>query len=112
MSYNLYEIDHFQLDNLLFNRVPFKLISLSESLSSFYSGLQLMHLKASEVVLPANLESVLSYFETQNLTKDFALVFICSNGEVSKAIQEKVYALGYINVYFIKNGITSLKNKG
>lgn len=111
MKPSLYELDQFQLDNLLYNRVPFKLITLGESLISYYSGLQLMHLKTCEVVLPSA-DDILNYVTNENLTKDHALVIVGRDNAEGEMIQKKMMASGYINVFFIKDGVASLQGQG
>lgn len=108
MNSSLFAIDHFQLDNLLYNRIPFKLIAFNESASPFFSGLQLMHLKTCEVSVAPSVENVTAYFKQENLPKDFAAVLICTDGETSKQIQKQMMDAGYVNVYYIKQGLQSL----
>lgn len=111
MKPSLYELDQFQLDNLLYNRVPFKLMTLRESLTPYFSGLQLMHLKTCEVVLSSP-EDILDYVSKENLTKDHALVIVGNDSAEGEMIQKKMMASGYINVFFIKDGVASLQVQG
>lgn len=121
------EIGYFQFENLIHNRVPFRLIGLDIDMNFTHSfnPMHKLHLKNCLVSVASHeklnqswIKGLLSKFNLiqiytdeilkNNFSKHDGLILICKNGEHSKKVQKKLEELGFLNVYFYKDGLEKL----
>lgn len=99
---NLNKIGFYQLNSLIENRVPFAFFNLATDIQSWYSSIQKLHVEAWQILLTE--DQVQNELESRKLPKDFAIVFLCPDGQQSSRIAEDLQAKGYTNVYLIDGG--------
>lgn len=104
---NLNEINYFQFENLIKNRVPFVLVALGVDLDSFYKDFHQRHL--AQVLWSCSPEEFLREAPKKFSDLGTAFVFICTNGELSKKLCNQSASLGYLNTYFCGGGLQALQ---
>ena len=98
----LNKISFFQFDNLICNRIPFLLVNLGVDLSNLYSSIQKTHLETYQLITEAN--KALDDLQQKQISKDFAIVLICLDGQKSDELSIKLEKNGYTNVYVVNGG--------
>ena len=97
-------LERFQLENLISNSVSFLFFNLSPdfaSLSLSDSALELLNLSKLKTK-----EEIKKFCKKQD--KSRPIVLICENGSESKLLAQFLQKEGFINVFFLKEGIISL----
>jgi len=102
----LNKINFFQLDNLINNRVPFIFYNLSTSIADWYNSVNKLHVQNYEKLVQAG--EVLSDLQTNKVPKDFAIVLLCPDGQLSMKLYEELQKLAYTNVYVVDGGYQQL----
>lgn len=99
----LNKINFYQFDNLVRNRVPFLFFNFSgESLVTWYTVLEKMHLQTYEILLGA--EALDAELELRRAPRDAAIVLLCPDGKLSLRLYGELAAKGYTNVYVVDGG--------
>lgn len=98
----LNQINFFQFDNLIGNRIPFLLLNLGVDLSGLYSSIQKTHLETYQV--QTDLNQAEAELQKKQIPKDFAIVVICQDGRQSAELFKKLEKNGYTNVYVVNGG--------
>jgi rhodanese-related sulfurtransferase len=107
MAFN--ELGFFQFDNLVRNRIGFVLLLINATLENVYTGLEKDHIKKASVELTsANVAQALEKMAERNVNQQDAIVILCKDGEQSRELAEALEEQGFINVYFITGGLTTL----
>ena len=102
----LNQINFFQFDNLVKNRVPFTLLNFGTSLIPLYSSVYKNHLENQEILTDeSKFEQVLA---EKKIPKDGALVLICNDGQNSSKLYRDLEKKAYTNVYLINGGYQQL----
>lgn len=108
MSLLLNEISFFQFDNLIRNRIPFLLLNLTEETPRLYSqALYQKHLEAMEN--KTNKTQALALLSQKSYPKHEAILVLCQNGNQSCELATSLEKDGYLNVFFVKGGLETLK---
>lgn len=107
MSLDLNEIGEFQFENLIRNRIPFVFINLTTNLpqlfaQSFYQN----HLESIEIRTQDS--DVVEKLKQKNHPSHEAILIICEDGNRSKQLVSILEAAGYLNVFFLAGGMSSL----
>lgn len=103
----LNQINYFQLDNLVRNRVPFLFLNMSgEDLSAGYTSIYKMHVENNQKMVAHDM--VLKEFLNPTLSKDTAVVLLCADGAKSAEIAAEFEKNGYTNVYVMDGGYQQL----
>ena len=100
MHYN--QINFYQLDNLINNRVPFMFYNMSSSLADWYISVNRMHVASHEQLLKP--EDVISDVGQKKVPKDYAIVLLCNDGSASIKLSSELEKLAYTNVYVVNGG--------
>ena len=102
----LNQINFFQFDNLVKNRVPFTLLNLGPSLIPLYTSIYKSHLENQEILTTeADLDQVLS---EKKIPYDGALVLICEDGQKTAKLFIELEKKSYTNVFLINGGYQQL----
>lgn len=96
------QINFFQLDNLINNRVPFMFYNMADSVSDWYSSVSKMHIVTYELLLKP--EEILPDIKQKKVPKDYAIVLLCPNGVLSQKLSQELENLAYTNVYVVNGG--------
>lgn len=105
------EIGSYQIENLVMQRVPFTLLDLTnqtnlikpfEHLNPYYLNFLKTQIAKTTVAEYKSTEKF------QSLVKEDPIVVICDNGIESKKIASELESAGYINVFYVQNGASSL----
>ena len=100
------KIGFFQLENLIKNRIPFSLAMIGVDLSGYYPSMEKNHIQRQGIVLQDDsVEKMMSEFESKNIPKSQALVFICDTGEKSFEMVTQLTEKGYINAFAVEGGM-------
>lgn len=102
----LNKINFFQLDNLINNRVPFIFYNLSTSIAEWYNSVNKMHVQNYEKLVQEG--EVLTDLQTNKVPKDFAIVLLCPDGQLSMKLYAELQKLAYTNVYVVDGGYQQL----
>ncbi|MGZ3724627.1 MAG: rhodanese-like domain-containing protein [Pseudobdellovibrio sp.] len=100
MHYN--QINFYQLDNLINNRVPFMFYNMSSSLTDWYTSVSRMHVTNHELLVKP--DEVLSDVGQKKVPKDYAIVLLCNDGRTSIKLSSELEKLAYTNVYVVNGG--------
>lgn len=107
MSLDLNEIGEFQFENLIRNRIPFVFINLTSELPQLFAqSFYQKHLESIEI--RAQEPTALDQLKQRNHPQHEAILIICENGVRSKQFVSKLEAEGYLNVFFMAGGMSSL----
>jgi len=107
MSLNLNEIGEFQFENLIRNRIPFVFINLTPDLPQLFAqSFYQKHLESIEIRTQES--SVIDQLKERNHPLHEAILIICENGDRSKQLVSLLEAQGYLNVFFMADGMKSL----
>lgn len=93
-------IGFFQFENLIRTRVPFLMFTWGLDFKDWFTGLEKMHVE--QVLRRADQIALLLPELQKNLEQP--LLFVCTNGEQSKAQMEKFESLGFKNVFYVHGG--------
>lgn len=104
----LNEINFFQFDNLIRNRIPFIILNFGVDLKNFYS-IPLYQNHLEDIAVSVTEETALSELQKKQVARDEAILVLCPDGQVSAQIVDTLEAQGYSNVFFAKNGYEKLK---
>ena len=96
------KLNFYQLDNLINNRVPFMFYNMTESLVSWYSSVNRMHLETYEARLAY--EQIINDLTIKKVPKDYAVVLLCHDGTTSLELYKQLDSLSYTNVYVVDGG--------
>lgn len=108
MASILNEIGIFQFENLVLNRIPFVFINLTATLPLlFKQPYYQRHLESLE--LRTSADEVLEKLKEKNHPSHEAILICCENGQQSVQLVDTLEANGYLNVFFIKEGLNSLQ---
>lgn len=108
MASILNEIGSFQFENLVLNRIPFVFINLTASLPlMFKQPYYQRHLESLE--LRTTEDEVLQKLKERNHPSHEAILVCCDNGQQSVKLVDSLEASGFLNVFFIKEGLNSLQ---
>ena len=99
-----YSIEVFQLENLINNQIPFLFFNLSPHFpvkdhGNFVSSI----LKLSQAFTEQNIKKKL-----ESTDKSKPIILICEKGTKSLSLTKHLQKEGFINTFFIKDGIMSL----
>lgn len=103
----LNELGLFQFENLVKNRIPFLLLNLGTDLSGLFPPYHQTHLESQ--TLATTPEAALTELKNRKATKDQAIVVLCENGATSEKVIVELEAAGFMNTYFVKEGLQSLR---
>lgn len=108
MATILNEIGSFQFENLVLNRIPFVFINLTGSLPQlFKQPYYQKHLEGLE--LRTSESDVLEKLKEKNHPTHEAILICCDNGQQSVKLVDTLEANGFLNVFYIKEGLGSLQ---
>jgi rhodanese-related sulfurtransferase len=96
------KIGFFQLDNLITNRVPFMFYNMAPSLQDWYKSVSRMHVENHEQKLDA--EAIEGDLMRKRVPKDYAIILLCQDGQISDKIAQKLVQDAYTNVYVVDGG--------
>ncbi len=96
------KIGHFQLDNLIKNRIPFLLLNMTVDISNSYLSIYKDLVIKNQTLI--KVDEILKYVEVNSVPFDAAVILLCGNGEDSLVQHKKLEKLGYTNVYVIDGG--------
>lgn len=96
------KIGYFQLDSLITNRVPFMFYNMGPSLQDWYKSVSRMHVENHEQKLEA--EAIEGDLMRKQVPKDYAIVLLCPDGQISAQLGEKLAQASYTNVYVVDGG--------
>ncbi|MDE0518176.1 MAG: rhodanese-like domain-containing protein [Bdellovibrionales bacterium] len=97
-------IEVFQLENLINNQIPFLFFNLSPHfLVKDYGNFVSSVLKLSQAVTEQDVKKKL-----ENTDKSKPIILICEKGSQSCSLAQHLQKKGFINTFFIKDGIMSL----
>ena len=99
-------IGFYQFDNLIRNRIPFLLINLGQEISSWYESIYKMHLEAQQRRIDSS--EIDSLLRSEKTPKDFPILLLCQNGQLSSKSVDNLRRQGYTNVYLIDGGIQQM----
>jgi hypothetical protein len=104
-------IGHFQLDNLVRNRVPFCLFLMDVSLAEVYKGPELEHIKRYGVICDTtfSVESGIKILEERKYRTIDPVVVICGDGVLSHKWADQLSQKGFLNCYYVENGMSQLE---
>lgn len=105
---SLFEIDSFQFDNLVKNRVGFCLLNLAQEFPKLYDGIFQAHV--NNALLQCTKSQCEETLRTQKVPHDFGIVIVCESGTDSALACETLFSKGYKNVYCVRGGIVQLKS--
>jgi rhodanese-related sulfurtransferase len=104
---NLNEIAFFQFDNLIRNRIPFVMLNLTTQTPAIYtSRLYQQHLETIE--LKTDLNKAIDQLKERRHPQHEAILVLCEDGIQSQSLVETLEKEGYLNVYFVKDGVKTL----
>ncbi len=104
-------IGFFQFDNLVRTHVPFLLFTTTLELGLQYGPRESTHIQNHANVLShLTFEDVQKILAAKNTSKDSPIVVLCGDGQVSEQIAHQLTAAGYLNVYYILEGVAGLKS--
>lgn len=99
----LNQINFYQFDNLINNRVPFLFLNMSgHSLCDWYSSVSKVHVQTYEILVPEN--EALSTIQDKKAPPDYAIVLLCADGFISLKMQQQLEKMSYTNVYVVHGG--------
>ncbi|MFZ3228810.1 MAG: rhodanese-like domain-containing protein [Pseudobdellovibrio sp.] len=103
----LNRIGFFQFENLVKNRIPFLFLNLTkEDLSLWHTSLYKTHLENNQKFV--TFETITNDYLNANLSKDTAIVLMCTDGTNSLEIASEFGKNSYTNVYVIDGGYQQL----
>lgn len=101
-------IGSFQIENLIRNRVPFFLLKDESDITKFFGPMERVHLQTYSVPLS---EFSTAFAEAQlkerGVQVQTPLVVLCSDGYRSQKLAEDLESQGYLNVYYVLDGLKS-----
>lgn len=103
-----HDLDFFQLDNLIRNRIPFCFFNYGTPLKNHYQLLEKMHLNTWLIDI-SNHDEIENQILERNLPRHSGVIIICHDGTNSRQSQEKLLHKGFSNVYIISGGYNELK---
>jgi len=105
-------IGFFQFDNLVKNRVPFCLFLMGVECSLLYKGQELDHIEryGLKTDLSFSAQSAKSELEAKKYRPMDPVVFVCSDGKLSKVVADELGAFGFMNCFFVEGGFRQLVN--
>ena len=101
-------IGSFQFDNLIRNRVGFFLLSFGPEMDELrYSTVEKLHLQKVFRLWDPELKTsdTLALIESQDWGKEVPLILLCRDGQYSKKVVEGLEARGYLNSYYVLDGL-------
>jgi rhodanese-related sulfurtransferase len=101
-----FEISFFQLDNLVRNRVGFCLLNLQDDFPQLYQGIFQDHLTQS--VMQVQSGQPQTELAQRKIPKDAGIIVVCNDGAKSSDVCQTLIQQGYINAYYLKDGIAGL----
>ena len=107
------QIGHYQLENLVMQRVNFTLIDLTlecDILEQFKHLSPYYHSFLKSQIHKATLSDFRANPLFSGLAKESPIVFVCDHGIDSKKIADNLEKENYINVFYLAGGSTSIKN--
>ena len=113
-EFNLNQIGFYQLENLILQRVPFKLVLFAgkSELIELFQHLNPYYLKFLEAQIETfNSENEFQKKLNESLSnKEQPMIIVCPDGKISESIVTHLEKLNFINYYWIPKGLTELKN--
>ena len=103
---SLYSLDRYQLKNLIDKNIRFSFFQI-EDFSCHYDRLTQFFLMKTEKKTEKEL---LSNLKSQDSKQP--MVLICDKGQLSQQLSKKLRSQGFVNVYFVKEGLRGLLEKG
>jgi rhodanese-related sulfurtransferase len=109
---NVMPIGSFQLDNLVRGQIPFYLVHFGVDFSSRYSGRELEFLSriSTDYNQLASEAEIFQDLENKKIPLHFPIVVICNDGVESFKFALKLDSKGFINTFYIKEGMKGLHN--
>lgn len=105
-------IGFFQFDNLVRNRVPFLLLKTNVDVESQFGVMEKMHLRHFSIPLEKmDLIHAQAAMAERHAEKDSPVVVLCEDGVVSMELAKKLCEQGYVNVYYVLDGVNGLREK-
>jgi hypothetical protein len=103
-------IGFFQFDNLLKTRVPFLIVNLGVDLSAVFRGTDWDHIQIYQlnVVRQIEIKALESEFAAKKIPTHYPIVFVCDDGIVSKDLSERMDERGWLNCFYVYQGIRGL----
>lgn len=98
-----HDLEYFQLDNLIRNRIPFCFFNYGTPLKSHYQLLEKVHLNTWLIDVAQHNEIEQQLFERQ-IPQHSGIIILCMDGIQSRQSQEKLMQKGYSNVYIVSGG--------
>lgn len=110
LTFSSLPIGFFQFDNLVRNRVPFWMIKTPVDVQSYFGPAEKDHLQ-NYCLEKENwtLAEVVAALSEKQVRKDSPLLFICHDGILSKKLADEISATGFMNVYYLMDGVKSLE---
>ena len=105
-------IGFFQFDNLLRNRIPFLLLKqASADVESMFGPMERSHVRNFSLPLEQmDLPAAQAALADRQAQKDSPVVVLCENGKASLALAQKLSEQGYLNVYYVLEGLRGLNS--
>lgn len=104
-----HDLDFFQLDNLIRNRVPFCFFNYGTPLKNHYQLLEKIHLNTWLIDVSSHSE-IESQIKERQLPTHSGIIILCQDGNLSRHSQELLLKNGYSNVYIVHGGYENLKD--
>lgn len=112
-EFNLNQIGFYQLENLILQRVPFKLILFAEKseLINLFQHLNPYYLNFLDGQIETfNYENEFEKKLNDGLfNKEQPMVIVCPDGKISESIIFHLEKLNFINYYWIPKGLKNLR---
>lgn len=106
-------IGFFQFDNLLKQRVGFFIFSWVDLSVLGYRLMEKSHLEKITVAMnsAAGLSELKTKIQEQGLEKTAPIVLACQDGNLAQSFAQQLEAEGYLNVYWVLDGVQGLKQE-
>jgi hypothetical protein len=102
VDFDINALGKFQFDNLILQRVPFRLILLGTKLE-----MQLPNSVSINEIDSIDIEAAYKYITHLGLPKGANGVVICEDGVASKSLVRKLNSEGF-NFYFLQSGLSAI----
>ncbi len=103
-----HDLDFFQLDNLIRNRIPFCFFNFGTPLKSHYQLMEKIHLSTWLIDITSH-DEIEKQIVERNLPLQSGVIIICHDGVTSRQSQEKLLQKGFSNVYIISGGYNQIR---
>lgn len=101
-----FEIDGFQLANIIENHLPFLYFDLRKNLDT--SALTSSIAKLLKPAQPLSASMAVQHLREHIPSSEFPVILICEKGKTSTKVACQLIEQGYINIYVVKGGLKAL----